>query len=45
MLKNCNTNQKDMFMFEQMRKQFVSWLVDVSYVTEVDECSLFKAVK
>ena len=45
MLKNCNANQKYMIMYEQMRKKIVTWLVDVSWVTEVDECSLFKAVK
>ena len=42
---NCNNNQNDMLMFEYMRKEVIFWLVDVSYVTEVDECSLFKAVK
>ena len=42
---NCNNNQNDMFMFEDMRKLVISWLVDVSCLAEVDECSLFKAVK
>ena len=28
--KNCNANQKDMFMFEKIRKQVVTWLVDFS---------------
>ena len=42
---NCNNNQYNMLMFEYMRKEVISWLVDVSHVTEVDECSLFKAVK
>lgn len=42
---NCNKNQKYMVMFEDMRKQVISWLFDVSYVTEVDEFLLFKSVK
>ena len=33
---NCNKNQYDMLMFEDMRKEVISWLVDFSYVTEVD---------
>ena len=45
MLFFLDKNQNDMFMFEEMRKKVISWLVDISYVTEVDECSLFKAVK
>ena len=28
-----------------MRKKVFTWLVDVSWVTEVGECSLFKSVK
>ena len=43
--RNCNNKQYDMLIFEDMRKEVISWLVDVSHVTEVDECSLFKAVK
>ena len=43
--KNCNKDEYNMLMFEDMRKEVISWLVDVSHVTEVDECSLFKAVK